>query len=222
MRFDELQQVNLTPSGMLFDTQVEPQSLESIVDAYNSDNHLFFVLTLASGCLLSLLLLTLLYLTVKIPTNDFFVLKGSIYLMLALTVRSGTCFWLYSVWRDHKFQDKLFEKPQVFGAVATELALEMPLYFTFMMMFSLLFSTYKLYLVIQEMLGLSSATEDEDDTAQENEESGGISLRFLEKGASLFRRSFKDSRSITFISYGIDFMFLTCMAIKFSSVYISA
>ena len=47
----------------------------------------------------------------------------------------------------------------VFGALATELSLEIPLYFSFMMIFSLLFSTYKLYLVIQEMLGLNSASE---------------------------------------------------------------
>lgn len=46
-------------------------------------------------------------------------------------------------------------KPTVFSVWLTEWTVEIPLYFMVLMTISILFSTYKLYLVMQEMLGFN-------------------------------------------------------------------
>lgn len=58
-------------------------------------------------------------------------------------------------------------KPNKFSALATEISLDVPLYLMLMVMFSLLFSTYRLYLLLHEMLGLD--LEDEKDQEAGNQ-----------------------------------------------------
>jgi len=50
------------------------------------------------------------------------------------------------------------------------LTIELPLYFLLIVLFSLLFSTYKLYLVIREMLGFNEKKEDILNTLEEEDE----------------------------------------------------
>jgi len=48
-----------------------------------------------------------------------------------------------------------FKRPRIFGTAATEIALEVPVYLYLMVMFTFLFSTYKLYCNLKEMFGLN-------------------------------------------------------------------
>ena len=106
-------------------------------------------MSLAVGILSTIMVIILLGTMKKMKSNDFFLIKGTIYLLIGTLIRACCCFWLFAVWvRKHKSGDMTFEQPEVFSALATEFGLDLPLYFILMVMFSLLFSTYKLYLMI--------------------------------------------------------------------------
>ena len=77
----------------------------SIVQGFAADDHTFFILTLGSGLMTTVLFVMIVWQLIKIPTNDFFVLKGSIYLLLAFAVRAGACFWLFAVWMNVTLQN---------------------------------------------------------------------------------------------------------------------
>ena len=92
------EQVIQSKTGQLLDTEQEEEGLQSlmgIVQAYQTDDEVFFVTTLVVGVICTLLLLSLIVQLCKVPTNDFFVLKGGIYLCIALTIRVTSCFYIY-------------------------------------------------------------------------------------------------------------------------------
>ena len=60
---------------------------------------------------------------------------------------------------------------EVFSTWLTEWTIEIPLYFMVLMVISMLFSAYKLYLVLQEMLGYSEETDPEEDKSVDTEDS---------------------------------------------------
>ena len=91
----------------------------------------------------------------KVPANDFFVLKGSIFLIIATAVRIGSCIYLfieYMLYLNNNFDIK---HKKAYGVVLTEMTFDVPITFLLLTFYSLLFSTYKLYLVLQEMLAFS-------------------------------------------------------------------
>lgn len=69
--------------------------------------------------------------------------------------------------------DAKFQRPRLFGTAATEIALEVPVYLYLMVMFTFLFSTYKLYCNLKEMFGLNQT---EDTTAQDEESRSNTSI----------------------------------------------
>ena len=77
---------------------------------------------------------------------------------MSAMLRIASCFIIYCFWKNDDTPGSI-DYPFVFSTLITELSLELPLYFELMMIFSLLFSTYKLYLILQEMIG---SNEDED------------------------------------------------------------
>ena len=96
--------------------------------------------------------------------------------------------------------------------------LELPLFFDLLMIISLLFSTYKLYLVFKEMLGFSQ----DDGTAEEDDAENGqspMSGNRLNSGFRKIKKSFERSKCIKGVSYSIDFTIIVCVVIKFVSVY---
>ena len=123
--------------------------------------------------------------------------------------------------------------PQAFGVFCTMLSLEVPLYFLLMVFYSLLFSTYKLYLVIREMLGFSEK-KDYQETEVEEEEEGKEDAQITQvdekqssllsrvgnaitenKGSRFFRHSLRNPTCITVTSYVVDFVIISCMITKF-------
>ena len=82
----------------------------------------------------------------------------------------------------------------------------MPIYFDVLMMISFLFSTYKLYLVLKEMLGFN---QDERTVQEEGAEIGPISNIY---------QSFQSSKVIKGISYSIDFIIIVGVILKLISV----
>jgi len=123
--------------------------------------------------------------------------------------------------------------PQAFGVFCTMLSLEVPLYFLLMVFYSLLFSTYKLYLVIREMLGFSEK-KDYQETEVEEEEEGKEDAQITQvdekqssllsrvgnaitenKGSRFFRHSLRNPTYITVTSYVVDFVIISCMITKF-------
>jgi len=124
--------------------------------------------------------------------------------------------------------------------VLDEVSFELPLYFDLLMMFSLLFATYSLYLILREMLGLQ---QDEADTqrfieSQQKEkenivekENGALTklkdttldgLRMsgegIVKGVKIFRNSLKSGNCVKAVSYTIDFIMIVCVLLKLASV----
>ena len=92
----------------------------------------------------------------RVPTNDYFVFKGSIYLLIATFVRVGSCCFLFisfTLYENGKFT---IDKKRAFGVYLTQMTLEVPLYLMLITFYSLLFATYKLYLVLQEMIGITN------------------------------------------------------------------
>ena len=145
----------------------EVQQLSRITDAYLHKERVFFASSLIVGILSTVMSVILVATMKKVQQNDFFLIKGNIYLLIGTLIRACCCFWLFAIWvRHNKWGDLTFSEPEVFSALATEFGLDLPLYFILMVMFSLLFSTYKLYLMIQEMLGLNKTQETEMTEAQ--------------------------------------------------------
>ena len=143
------------------------QQLTEIAEAYLHKEKVFFVMSLVVGILSSIMSIILLATMKKVQQNDFFLIKGNIYLLIGTLIRACCCFWLFGVWvRHNKAGDLTFTEPEIFSALATQFGLDLPLYFILMVIFSLLFSTYKLYLMIQEMLGLNKTQVDEITEAQ--------------------------------------------------------
>ena len=98
---------------------------------------------------------------------DVFLLKGSVFLVLAAISRAASCYWMFIYWKMYDNGKTKINKPNKFSALATEISLDVPLYLMLMVMFSLLFSTYRLYLLLHEMLGLD--LEDEKDQEAGNQ-----------------------------------------------------
>lgn len=70
----------------------------------------------------------------------------------------------------------------MFGAAATELGLEIPVYLYLIVMYSFLFSTYKLYLMLKEMFALSNQDEEEKEGDAEEGDLGASTGTTREAG----------------------------------------
>lgn len=93
----------------------------------------------------------------KVPTNDYFLLKGGIYLCIGTLVRIGSCVYMFSVYMRFEAGNAKVTHPNAYGLVLSQMIFEVPIYMMLLTFYSLLFSTYKLYLVIQEMLGFTQS-----------------------------------------------------------------
>lgn len=112
------------------------------------------MITFIHAILVTLALAAMIVQLCKQPTNDIYVLKGTIYLCLGAISRLVCSAVIFFFWSSKKHD---FKRPKVFGGVVTELSIGLPVFLFLMAMFSFLFSTYRLYLIIQEMLGLSAS-----------------------------------------------------------------
>ena len=77
------------------------------------------------------------------------------------------------------------------------------------MVFSLLFSTYKLYLVIQEMLGIRT---NQDSPQREDQEEQSSNL--LGEGVDRFRHTLRSPNCVKVTSYAIDIFILATTVLK--------
>lgn len=117
----------------------------------------FFWITIVYGFIAALLFALMIVQMIKVPTNDYFVFKGSIYLCFATFFRVCACIYVFFTYQ--RYQNGVFEINHeiAFGAQLTQATFELPLFFMLMTFYSLIFAQYKLYLVIQEMLGINIA-----------------------------------------------------------------
>ncbi len=116
------------------------------------------------------------------PPADRFVLKGSVFLVLGTAARTSGSIWIYSEYQSHKSIDKQVKRPALFGAAATELGLEIPVYLYLIVMYSFLFSTYKLYLMLKEMFALNNQDEEEKEGDAEEGDLGASTGTTSEAG----------------------------------------
>lgn len=142
------------------DWVVRPSVLMTIGQAFRDNYSVFFYIALVYGIVSSLLLTVLIIQMWKIRSNDYFVIKGSIYLCICTVVRIGSCFYLFIVYKLFSTGQINIDHFQAFGIVQTQFTFEIPIYLLLVTFYSLLFSTYKLYLVLQEMLGLTQSAAD--------------------------------------------------------------
>ena len=211
-----------------------PQELMNIVQAFTDDVPAFFWITFIYGFVALALCIILIVQLIKVPAQDFFLVKGSIFLCLMTAGRSSTSFWLFYEYKQLS-DDELFNRPKAFGVLCTMLTIELPLYFLLIVLFSLLFSTYKLYLVIREMLGFNEKKEDILNTLEEEDEEVQQQNAAVEpqrttsllskisntihynQGSRFFRHTLRNPLFVTAISYVVDFIIIACMCTKFVS-----
>ena len=91
----------------------------------------------------------------RVPCNDYFVLKGSIYLCIATFIRVIVCIYLFVCYRRYMDGYYIITHNTAYGIILTNLTFDIPLFLLLLIFYSVLFSAYKLYLVLQEMLGFS-------------------------------------------------------------------
>ena len=106
----------------------QEQQFISLLDAYEDKQDAFFVITLCFGIISSFLVTILIIQLFKVPADNIYVLKGSIWLVFGTICRVFGCFFLFlSYWLNKK--DSKINKPQAFATITSEFALELPLYF---------------------------------------------------------------------------------------------
>ena len=88
-----------------------------------------------------------------------------------------------------------------------------------MTFYSLIFAHYKLYLILQEMLGLSNVVADDqaltqkadDEKMEEGEEK---EQSFVNSGLTILNKTFKSSNVIKITSYFVDFAIVVSCVVK--------
>ena len=139
-----------TLSGFIDNSLVNtPQNFQSILDAFKNNSSGFFYTTLVYGIITGILGLLLVIQLWVMPANDKFVLKGSIYLVIGTVARTAGSIWIFCEYQNHMDVDKKVKRPYIFGSTATEISLEIPVFMYLIVMYSFLFSTYKLYCMLK-------------------------------------------------------------------------
>ena len=92
----------------------------------------------------------------RVPCNDYFVLKASIYLSILTLIRVGSCLYLFFAYQKYLDNDYYLEHYKAFGIIITNVVFDVPVFALLLIFYSVIFSAYKLYLVFQEMLGFSN------------------------------------------------------------------
>ena len=95
------------------------EELVSIDMAYLQEDNVFFWISLAYGVLVSMLLVLLVVQMCKVPANDYFVLKGSIYLAIGTLTRVGSSFYLYISFNLYKNNLFNITHREAYGVVLT-------------------------------------------------------------------------------------------------------
>lgn len=215
---------------LIGDTTPGIQQFWTILDAYTEYDTTFFVITIIHAFLVAIALVGMIVQLCKLPTNDVYVLKGTIYLCLGALGRIFCSAVIFFFWASSKHS---FRRPLVFGVFVTELSLGLPLFFFLMAMFSFLFSTYRLYLIIQEMLGLSASSSRSDEESGSVADSTGGNVdeekqeSFLDKLSNkgqethlFFSNSLKNRKNVRIVSVSIDIWIFASIVIKLTCVII--
>ena len=73
---------------------------KGFIEVMTSGDSGFFIVTLTCGIIMCLLVLAQIAQLCKMqPMNDMFILKGSIYLIVAALLRVTSCFIIYFFWK---------------------------------------------------------------------------------------------------------------------------
>ena len=95
------------------------------------------------------------------PTDDFFVKKASIYLVIGASIRSISCYWIVTEGATQQETKQSFDEfdRKWFEAVTSEFAFEVPVYIYCSVTYCILYSFYRLYLTLRELFGLNLGPE---------------------------------------------------------------
>ena len=95
------------------------EELVSIDEAYLQEDNVFFWFSLVYGVLVSMLLVLLVVQMCKVPANDYFVLKGSIYLAIGTLIRVASSFYLFISFNRYKNNAFEITHREAYGVVLT-------------------------------------------------------------------------------------------------------